>query len=95
MSEAHDASCPCSECLDECLDERAVPKRVFALASAMRAIGAGRATLDGLSLDLTAAPLAAPAPAREKARTLSDEEVREQHDRILYAAGAGKRVPLR
>ena len=71
--------------------------RILALASAMRQAGAGRATLDGLTLDLTEAPLAAPT-AHEAPRTkrgLSEDELREAQARTLYAAGAGKRVVLR
>ena len=69
--------------------------RVSALAAAMRAVGAGRATLDGLSLDLTEAALPAPAAIRTTAKTMTDEEIRTRDERILYGAGAGQKVKLR
>ena len=72
-----------------------VSTRVERLAFAMRAVGAGRATLDGLTLDLTVAPMPAPAVARETQRTMSDEEIKTRDEQILFGAGAGKRVPLR
>jgi hypothetical protein len=69
--------------------------RVASLAAAMRAVGAGRATIDGLSLDLTEAPLAAPTAPRAPAPTLTDEQIKTRDEAILFGAGAGKRVNLR
>jgi len=72
-----------------------IERRVRDLAAAMRAVGAGRAVLDGLELDLREPPLrlvaiSAPAPAQDVA------EAEAARDRVRYAAGAGerRRLPL-
>lgn len=73
-----------------------IGKRVRDLADAMRAVGAGRATLDGLTLDLTIPPLRVHTPIAVVARTEAEEiaEAEADRDRVRFAAGAGRRIRL-
>lgn len=62
----------------------------------MRAVGAGRATLNGLTLDLTIPPLRVHTPLAVVQRTEAEElaEAERARDNVRFAAGAGRRVRL-
>ena len=90
---------------DEALDKvDAVGVSVGALAAAMRAVGAGRARLGELELDLTCPPAAlVQLPGEFGAvdnetkmleRQRKMEAAGEKHDDTLFAAGGGRRVKL-
>ena len=68
---------------------------IRSLARLMREVGAGKATVGDITLDLTTVPLPAPVAIRETAKTMTDEEIRTRDERILYGAGAGQKVKLR
>jgi hypothetical protein len=68
---------------------------IRSLARLMREVGAGKATVGDITLDLTEAPLPAPAAVRETAKTMTDEDVRKRDESILFGAGAGQKVRLR
>lgn len=71
---------------------------IDALAKHMRAVGAGRASLDGLSLDLTVAPLPVAAEPGAKLAAVeppTQDELRARRDAVLFRSTGGVRVKLR
>lgn len=62
----------------------------------MRAVGAGRATLYGLTLDLTIPPLRVHTPLMVAPKSEAEQatEADLERDRVRFAAGAGRRIKL-
>jgi hypothetical protein len=75
-----------------------VLERVSELAAAMRAVGAGVATCDGLTLDLTLPPQpVAVEPTLTEAREVkadTEEKARLRYEQLVFGAGAGRRIKL-
>jgi len=66
------------------------------VAAAMRAVGAGRATIDGITLDLTAAPLPQhTATVTKMAPDETPEEATMRRNRVLFRSTGGVKVKLR
>jgi hypothetical protein len=74
-----------------------VKEQLRELAEAMRAVGAGRATLGRLTLDLSVAPLPVevPRPALVPRAPETEEEAAERRSKIMFRSTGGKKVRLR
>jgi hypothetical protein len=63
---------------------------VEAFAAALRKVGAGKGTLDGLTLDLTVPPYVAP-PKMEAEPPKAPEEIAADREAVLLGAAPGGR----